>query len=68
VAQVAPSEREGVHAHIDEFAPFSAKGVQHVGAWLLLVTIAGLGLYSHLRKHEQRRPAGRPCAWPWMRC
>ena len=60
VALVAPTEREGVHAQIDEFAPFSAKGVQHVGAWLLLVTIAGLGLYSHLRKHEQRRPAGRP--------
>ena len=60
VALVAPTERDGVRAQIDEFAPFSAKGVQHVGAWLLLATIAGLGLYSHLRKHEQRRPAGRP--------
>lgn len=37
-----------------------AKGVQHVGAWLLLVTIAGLGFYKYLRNRERRRTKGRP--------
>jgi hypothetical protein len=60
VAEPAPSEGKGARAEIAEFAPFSSKGVQHVGAWLLLVTIAGLGVYAHVRKHERRRPEGRP--------
>jgi hypothetical protein len=60
IAEATAPEREGVRARIGEFTPFSEKGVQHVGAWLLLVTIAGLGLYSHLREHQRRRPAGRP--------
>lgn len=60
MAEPTAPEREGGRAQIGEFTPFSEKGVQHVGAWLLLVTIAGLGLYSHLRKHERRSTAGRP--------
>jgi hypothetical protein len=60
VAEPAPPEPEGTVAEIGEFAPFSSKGVQHVGAWLLLITIASLGLYAHLRRHERRRPQRRP--------
>ena len=60
VAEPAPPESEGTVAEIAEFAPFSSRGVQHVGAWLLLVTIASLGLYSHLRRRERRKPEGRP--------
>jgi len=55
-----PPEELGAFTEVTEFAPFSAKGVQYVGAWLLLVATAGLGLYSHLRRHERRRPLGRP--------
>ena len=47
-------------AKIAEFAPFSARGVQHVGAWLLVVARGGLGLYVRLQEHEKRRPKGRP--------
>ena len=60
VAKPAPPESEGAVAEISEFAPFSARGVQHVGAWMLLVTVAGLGLYTHLRNHERCKPKGRP--------
>jgi len=60
VAEQAPPEAEGALAEVAEFAPFSARGVQHLGAWLLLVTVASLGLYEHLRSHEQRKPRGRP--------
>ena len=60
VAAFAPPESEGAVAEISEFIPFSAKGVQHVGAWLLVVTIAGRGLYTHLRNREKHRPKGRP--------
>jgi hypothetical protein len=60
MAEPAPPEFEGMVAEIAEFAPFSAKGVQHVGAWLLLITIASLGLYTHLRRRERRQPEGRP--------
>lgn len=66
VARVAPAalptppESTGALVEVTEFAPYSAKGVQHVGAWLLLVTIAGLGFYSHLRRRERCQPKGRP--------
>jgi hypothetical protein len=60
IAEPAPPEDEGRVAEIGEFAPFSSKGVQHIGAWLLLVTIASLGLYAHLRRRERRQPQGRP--------
>ncbi len=60
VAAPAPPESEGALAEIAEFAPFSAKGVQHAGAWLLLVMVASLGLYAHLRRHEKKKPRGRP--------
>jgi len=59
-AQPSPSEATGACAELVEFAPFSAKGVQHVGAWLLLATIAGLGFYARLRQHDGKHPAGRP--------
>lgn len=58
-ARAAPPESEGMVAEIGEFAPFSARGVQHVGAWLLLVTVASLGLYRHLLNHQRRKPKGR---------
>ncbi len=60
IAEPAFPETEGMVAEIGELAPFSSKGVQHVGAWLLLVTIASLGLYVHLRSRERRKPRGRP--------
>jgi len=60
VAEATPPESVGTIAEIAEFAPFSSKGVQHVGAWLLLITVASLGLYAHLRSRERRRPEGRP--------
>ena len=56
----APEEGEGASARITEFAPHSARGVQHLGAWLLLVAIGGLGFYTQMRRHERRRPQGRP--------
>lgn len=61
-AKAAPAapEAEGRFEEIGEYAPFSAKGVQQVGAWLLLVTIAGLGLYRHLRHHERGSARARP--------
>jgi hypothetical protein len=51
VTEPTEPESPGAHTEIAEFAPFSAKGVQQVGSWLLLVTVAGLGLHAHLRAH-----------------
>ena len=59
-AKPTASEDQGKFLPVSEFAPFSAKGVQHLGVWLLLGTVAKLGLYSILQQHEERRTTGRP--------
>jgi hypothetical protein len=60
ITEVTPPERQGADVEITEFAPFSAKGVHGVGAWLLLVMVAKLGFYSRVQQHEVRKTAGRP--------
>ena len=59
LATPPPPEAIGANEEIAEYTPFSAKGVQHLGSWLLLVMACGLGLYKHLHNRERRIGEGR---------